>query len=137
MSKLPENCPICGKEMKKGYIIAAPAIHWSDKKFKWYSMGLEEYVIAGSRLGFGVGVEAYRCPNCKIALFSYEKEPPEVEEPKKPDLYKQLRHVYMLIHGSGSRRLLEHKIKSLMKEGLSREEAIIKLAEKEKLIEEE
>jgi hypothetical protein len=50
------------------------------------------------------------------------------------ELYEQLVQVYTQFYGGKGD--LESKIKSSMDQGLSREEAIHKLAEKEKLIEE-
>lgn len=63
--------------------------------------------------------------------------PSETEPAEKPEnLYEQLLYVYRHFYGGGRNRLvLEHKIKSLETQGLRREEAIRKLAEKEKLIE--
>jgi len=60
---------------------------------------------------------------------------PRVEEKPKlsPDiLYQRLMDMYGRVYGRG-RLLLEHKLEEYLKEGLSREEAIKKLAEKEGL----
>lgn len=67
-----ENCPRCGKKMERGYITAAQLIYWSkEKTSRWIRAGDEHLV--GSRWS-GTCSEAYRCPNCKIVLFSYGKE---------------------------------------------------------------
>ena len=60
------------------------------------------------------------------------------EEPKPPvdinALYERLIRTYSAVYGRGA-RLVDRKIQSYMKTGLSREEAIKKLAEKEGLLE--
>jgi hypothetical protein len=49
------------------------------------------------------------------------------------ELYNELLQAYMGVHGGRSKQVLEHKMESLMKKGLSRSEAINMLADKEKL----
>jgi len=56
-----------------------------------------------------------------------------LKEPK--ELYGMLLSAYTQFYGSRNRQVLDDKITALMKQGLSREEAIRKLAEKEGLIE--
>lgn len=51
------------------------------------------------------------------------------EEEKSKELYERLLREYAILHGN-SRQALEHDIESFTKQGLSREEAIKKLAEK-------
>ncbi|MCP8317640.1 MAG: hypothetical protein H3Z51_12400 [archaeon] len=72
MSKIPENCPICGEKTEKGYMICSAAhIGWNKKKKKWYStMRGAEIIVWGNAFSF-TNVEAHRCPKCKIVLFSY------------------------------------------------------------------
>lgn len=53
---------------------------------------------------------------------------------KNEGLYEALVQIYTIKYGDGSRRDLEDNIQSLTKYGLSREEAIYKLAEKERCI---
>ena len=60
---------------------------------------------------------------------------PRVEEKPKPSpdiLYQRLMDLYGRVYGRG-RLLLELKLEEYLKEGLSREEAVKKLAEKEGL----
>jgi len=76
---LPENCPICDQKMEKGYVNSGSAgIFWTKKKHKG-RLPLDAETLVGSRIfSFSGGIaEAYRCPNCRIVLFSYEKEPSE------------------------------------------------------------
>ncbi len=54
---------------------------------------------------------------------------------KAKELYGQLLYACTQFYGGRTRQVLEDKIDSLMKEGLSREEAILRLAQKERLIE--
>jgi len=54
-------------------------------------------------------------------------------EPYKRLLYERLLHVYTYILGGG-KQALDNTINSLMKQGLSQEEAVYRLAEKERLI---
>ncbi len=71
MSKLPENCPICGKRMEKGYIYHGAGIYWTDKKQRWLPQ-VER--IQGVRfVGAAHFLEGYRCIDCKIVLFDYAK----------------------------------------------------------------
>jgi predicted RNA-binding Zn-ribbon protein involved in translation (DUF1610 family) len=72
LSKLPENCPACGEKMVKGYISTGQQIGWSNKKPGPVVLRGEE-IIVGS-LWSGTRAEAFRCPNCKIVLFSYGEE---------------------------------------------------------------
>lgn len=81
-------------------------------------------------------------PTMDDALYELKKEMKKAEPAKKEikmsektgELYEQLLYVYTSIRGGG-RQVLENEIKSLMKQGLSREEAIYNLADKERLIE--
>lgn len=71
---LPENCPICGRKMEKGNVTCpASAINWSSERKSWTQSDTEILARGRFKLGFA-NAEAYRCPNCKIVLFSYEKE---------------------------------------------------------------
>jgi len=70
-----------------------------------------------------------------IPIASGKIQPPESQLTEKAEeLYGQLLYACTQFYGSRTRQVLEDKINSLMKEGLSREEAIYKLAEKERLI---
>ena len=61
----------------------------------------------------------------------------EVAPEKPADLYDGLSYSFTQFYGRRGKEVLEDKIKSLMKQGLSREEAIYRIAEKERLIEKE
>jgi len=87
LSKLPENCPVCGEKMEKGYVVSpASAIHWSNEE-KWLALkSKNSWRIKDSEIIVGSGFhviwnvndmsqsKGYRCPNCKIVLFSYGEE---------------------------------------------------------------
>ena len=75
LDKLPDKCPICKENMEKGYVIAAgPAIFWSEKPRKWTTIGFERLIVVGHPRISQANAEGYRCPKCKIVLFTYEKE---------------------------------------------------------------
>ena len=78
--------------------------------------------------------KGFSCLNCNIVLFHTENMRPIEQVKTFEELYEQLVQVYTQFYGGKGD--LESKIKSSMDQGLSREEAIHKLAEKEKLIEE-
>jgi ssDNA-binding Zn-finger/Zn-ribbon topoisomerase 1 len=61
------NCPKCGGEMEKGYIIT-PAIRWSKEKHMHVSLGQELIVSWGLKLA---NIGAYRCTKCRLVLFHY------------------------------------------------------------------
>ena len=82
------------------------------------------------------------CGLCKIKghggtteadKFFTHKEEAELTE-KTGELYDRLLHAYSYRYGA-PRQVLEIDIESLMKQGLNREEAIKRLAEKKKIIE--
>jgi len=59
-----------------------------------------------------------------------------VEKPSPADadvLYQRLIHTYRMIYGRNAKKMVDRKIQSYMKTGLSREEAIRRLAEEEGL----
>jgi len=58
----------------------------------------------------------------------------EVPHEKPLDFYDELSYAYTQFYGRRSKQVLEDKMKSLMKRGLGREEAILELAKKEGLI---
>jgi len=61
--------------MEKGYVSATPDIYWSEKKITWRSVKSRwEALLGGHFRGIMVSAEAYRCPSCKILLFSYKKD---------------------------------------------------------------
>ena len=77
--KLPDNCPVCEEKMEKGYVSASPGIYWSKRKitFKRFFKGLRwEALLKVPLAGWimSVNAEGYRCPNCKIVIFSYDEE---------------------------------------------------------------
>ncbi len=84
-----------------------------------------------------VNAEAHRCPKCKIVIFSYEKELASDLKLKLPKdvvlVYERLAKVYANLYAAG-RDILDRDIQSIVtEEGLTQEEATLKLA-KEKLV---
>ena len=76
MVELLEKCPVCGNRMEKGYVNSGSAgIFWTKEKHKW-RVPFNVDVLVGRRnfSWFMASVEAFRCPNDKIVIFSYEKE---------------------------------------------------------------
>jgi len=63
----------------KGYVSASLGIYWSKRKitFKGLFRGLNWEALLRvpfARWIMSVNAAAYRCPNCKIVIFSYGKE---------------------------------------------------------------
>jgi hypothetical protein len=72
LSKLPENCPICGEKNDEGYIATRHGIWWiKDEPKIFHPRGFERLTEG---LLSSASVEAYRCPTCQIVLFSYGRE---------------------------------------------------------------
>ena len=75
--KLPEKCPICGTNMRKGYLSTGFRLRWGEEKPSFWvrkgylHKGVEVMVGDGT---LGTNVKAHMCSDCKIVLFSYEKE---------------------------------------------------------------
>jgi hypothetical protein len=73
LSKLPEKCPVCEKEMEIGILRAdgtSPLIRWfkASEVINW---------MGGERLKWGLfsaDFNGVRCKDCKIILFSYGEE---------------------------------------------------------------
>ena len=70
---LPDKCPICNSKMEKGFITARQ-IAWNEQlgiSAKHFGGG--EKIVALS-LGALPSVGAYRCKNCKLVIFRYDKQ---------------------------------------------------------------
>jgi len=89
LSKLPENCPVCGNRMEKGYLyLSGPGIYWGRKKRVFPKLGL----IAGKRWDwFGSVIEAHMCTSCRLVLFYGERiQPTEALSEAPEGLREQL-----------------------------------------------
>jgi len=74
MGKLEKvSCPGCGRDMEKGYIFSPRQIGWTKDSKSRIAPGFSYYeTLVGSPI-FKVKKEvAYRCKECKIALFEYD-----------------------------------------------------------------
>lgn len=133
MVDLPVRCPICGREMERGKLEALAAsgsliqgvlVNWRTPKKRWSS----------ENLGIGyltVRFEGVRCQFCNIIIFRYRKRrkaPLTVEA-----MYERLVEMYNRSYGRG-KQLVDRKIERYIREGLTREEAIKKLAEEDGLL---
>lgn len=133
MVDLPVRCPICGREMERGKLEALAAsgsliqgvlVNWRTPKKRWSS----------ENLGIGyltVHFEGVRCQFCNIIIFHYRKRrkaPLTVEA-----MYERLVEMYNRSYGRG-KHLVDRKIERYIREGLTREEAIKKLAKEDGLL---
>ena len=69
----------------------------------------------------------------KVLTPHFKSKPEKPVKLNQEQVYEKLLYLYSSIHGR-TRAALENKIQALMKQGLSREEAIRELAVKEKLV---
>ncbi len=61
--------------MEKGYVSATPNVYWSEEKVTWrFWRARWEALLGGHFYGMRANAEAYRCPNCKIVIFSYDED---------------------------------------------------------------
>ena len=63
------KCPKCCGDLEKGYLQAPKGLYWDKQKHSWTTFLSEEIV---SYLAVTIPNEqAYRCPKCKLILFTY------------------------------------------------------------------
>jgi len=74
-----KKCPECGTEMEKGFVVSN-VIHWSSKKSKILTFGLE--MIVPWQLWSIPNAAAYRCRHCKLVRFYYGRYAPDKETPE-------------------------------------------------------
>ena len=149
LSKLPENCPVCGAEMEKGYLVAGggASVFWRKDKLKhlWNIRDNSVIILGNSVVNWSIPQgEGYRCTNCKLVLFSYEKEivqnvVPEKASPPKP-LTQEEKDEYLYTRLLGSsygtlhKDILDRDIDALMANGLGRIDATKQLAKEKEII---
>jgi len=75
LSKLPEKCPVCEKEMEKGILRAEGASGVGI--VRWFKASEVSNWRGGERLKWGflsADFNGVRCKDCKIVLFNYSEE---------------------------------------------------------------
>ncbi len=140
------KCPECGGEMADGYVFIPPGgavVFWSETEpmprdfwfFRNEWIRILEYSWGKRDKKYWLHV-GFRCPNCRTIVI---KAPP-IEIPKttvsktSEELYSELVDAYRFGYG-GNKQTVEERLEALTNEGLSRDEAICKLALQEGLIE--
>lgn len=67
------KCPVCGKEMEKGYVQAVNMMTWVKEKHVFSLLPLGEDVILSRNLIGPVTIDAYICKDCKQVSMNYGK----------------------------------------------------------------
>jgi hypothetical protein len=77
LSKLPENCPICGSKLEKGYVFNpyASSLAWSKEKKRTAA----ERIVGENITWFGYNFVASRCPYCMMIFLPYGERAKEIE----------------------------------------------------------
>lgn len=72
--EVTSECPYCGEDMEKGFIIAPYGIVWENKEPGfWWTHFRKKFLVIGPLGGKGVR-PSFRCHHCEIVLFSTKKE---------------------------------------------------------------
>ena len=73
-----QKCPICGRDLCKGYIILGGGIFWDKKKHKWDVDTSKLLFPYSFLLRWSIpNLPALRCKKCKLLIFNYVREPKE------------------------------------------------------------
>jgi predicted nucleic acid-binding Zn ribbon protein len=73
-----EKCPVCGKPLETGFIIAPRGIYWDTKEHKYTTLFSQPLI---SQWTWNVvNVPSLRCTNCGITIFRHEKVSPRAPE---------------------------------------------------------
>jgi len=139
--ELTKNCPICGREMEKGYVtctvkglmiqltrdtVVEASLLWSKEKYT--SEGAE--TLAEDHWGH-LYIRAYRCSSCELVFFPYGERAKKLGQEETEELCNKLLEKYK------DRELLENKIRSVGSFWTrKREERIYLLAKEEGLLKE-
>ncbi len=136
LSNSLRECPICGSRMDGGSVIVGgqksgtsggSEVFWID-----HVTGSLEFAVMVQRFPITIA-SAYRCQNCKVILLGYEKDEQTEDERAKKDkeFHEYLLSIYKHFYGGGE-HALEEKLEAFMKQGLSTEEIMRKIIQKEK-----
>jgi uncharacterized Zn finger protein (UPF0148 family) len=67
------SCPICGREIERGYIFSTREIAWTEDGKSRLIPSLYPHETLVHSLGLKVEkATAYRCDQCRIVLFQYD-----------------------------------------------------------------
>jgi Domain of unknown function (DUF6487) len=72
------KCPKCGGQLQKGFLYLPRGALWDAKRRYVYSYSarssgwlFDPWMVPRAQI-----VEAWKCPNCRLAIFGYEREKP-------------------------------------------------------------
>ncbi len=65
------DCPLCGREMKEGYVFSPRQILWTENE-KNKVIENQSEMLVGVPMWKSKKVAAYRCEECGIVTFEYK-----------------------------------------------------------------
>ncbi len=68
------KCPVCGKEMEKGYIQTMQRIGWVKALHKLSLLPKSGEIMLANHVMRGVHFQAWLCRECQEIVFHYNKE---------------------------------------------------------------
>ena len=66
------KCPLCGKEMEKGFVQTGERISWVRQKHKVFLRPKEGEVLLGNNIFLGLAFEAHIRKSCKKIVLDYD-----------------------------------------------------------------
>ena len=66
------KCPLCEKEMEKGFVQTGQRMSWVKQKHKASLIPQEGEVLLGNNVFSGLSFEAYICKSCKKIVLDYD-----------------------------------------------------------------
>jgi hypothetical protein len=67
-----KNCPKCGGELEKGFLMSNEPLFWDTKTHKFFADSGEQLTFKLTRFTYQ-SLEAYRCKKCQLVMFEYGK----------------------------------------------------------------